>query len=132
MKTIRVYLVDDERLVRDGLRMRLGMERDLNVVGEAADGESALRDAPAACPDVIVIDVELPYIDGIETARELRESVPESAVVMLSMHDDPGTRARAAASGAAAFVSKHADDVALLEAIRMAASQRNGHGGPGP
>jgi two-component system response regulator DegU len=120
MKTIRVYLVDDERLVREGLRMRLGMERDLSVVGEASDGESALRDAPPAQPDVVVMDVELPRLDGIETARVLLSSSPGFAVVMLTIHDDAGTRARAAASGAAAFVSKQANDDALIDAIRIA------------
>jgi DNA-binding NarL/FixJ family response regulator len=129
MKTIRVYIVDDERLVREGLRMRLGMERDLSVVGEAVDGESALRDVPSARPDVVVMDVELPSVDGIETARALLAASPGFAVVMLSMHDDAGTRARAAANGAVGFVSKHATDDSLLEAIRAAGNRANGHGG---
>ena len=132
MKTIRVYLVDDERLVRQGLRMRLGMEPDLTVVGEADSGERALRDVPPARPDVVVMDVELPSLDGIQTAQALRALSPRCAVVMLSLHDDPGTRARAAASGASGFVSKQAGDQSLLDAIRTAAGRRNGHKGPGP
>jgi DNA-binding NarL/FixJ family response regulator len=107
MKTIRVYLVDDERLVREGLRMRLNMERDLAVVGDAADSASAMIGLVEARPDVVVMDVELPEIDG-------------------------ATRARAAANGAAAFVSKQASDQSLLDAIREAAIGRNGHRGAGP
>jgi DNA-binding NarL/FixJ family response regulator len=126
MKTIRVYLVDDERLVREGLRMRLGMEPDLTVVGEADSGEAALRDVPSARPDVVVMDVELPNLGGIETAAALRALSPGFAVVMLSLHDDPGTRARAAAHGASAFVSKQAKDQSLLDAIRVAANGTDG------
>jgi DNA-binding NarL/FixJ family response regulator len=132
METIRVYLVDDERLVREGLRMRLSMERDLTVVGEAADGASALIGLAEARPDVVVMDVELPQIDGIRTAAVLRSIRPQIAVVMLSLHDDPATRARAAANGAAGFVSKQASDQALLDAIRMAARRRCRRRGPGP
>jgi DNA-binding NarL/FixJ family response regulator len=126
MKTIRVFLVDDERLVRDGLRMRLDMEPDLTVVGDAADGAKALGRVPVAAPDVVVMDVELPEFDGIETVALLKRSAPYVAVVMLSMHDDPATRARAAASGAAAFVSKHANDESLIGAIRAAARHNGG------
>jgi DNA-binding NarL/FixJ family response regulator len=132
MRAIRVFLVDDERLVRAGLRMRLGMEQDLNVVGEAADGPSAIASVTGARPDVIVMDVELPEMDGIEAAALLQTAAPDVAVVMLSMHDDVATRARAAANGAVGFVSKQASDESLLDAIRAAGSGRDGHGGPGP
>lgn len=130
MKTIRVFLVDDERLVRDGLRMRLDMEPDLAVVGEAADGAKALDCVPVVAPDVVVMDVELAQSDGIATVALLRAVAPDVAVVMLSMHDDPVTRNRAAANGAAGFVSKHADDRSLIGAIRAAVSQNGGGGGP--
>jgi DNA-binding NarL/FixJ family response regulator len=129
MKTIRVFLVDDERLVRHGLRMRLSMERDLTVVGEAADGVSAMSALVETSPDVVVMDVELPEMDGIATAAALQAAAPQIAIVMLSLHDDPRTRARAAANGAAGFVSKQANDQSLIDAIRAAASRRNGHGG---
>ena len=127
MKTIRVFLVDDERAVRQGLRMRLDMERDLAVVGEAADGQSALTAISAALPDVVLMDVELPVLDGIEATAALRKSAPACAVVMLSMHDDAETRARAIAQGAAGFVSKSHMDGALLDAIRRAAASVNTH-----
>ncbi len=121
MKTIRLYLVDDERPVRDGLRMRLGMEPDLLVVGEAGDAETAIREIPRAQPDVVLMDVYLPGIDGITATARLRDLCPNCAVVMLSMHDDNRTRERATLAGARAFVGKQDIDSALPGAIRCCA-----------
>jgi DNA-binding NarL/FixJ family response regulator len=121
MNTISILLVDDEPSIRRGLRMRLELEADLTVVGEAADGAAALTTAQDLAPAVVLMDVEMPRMDGIDATRALREQLPGTAVVMLSMHDDPGTRLRAREAGAAAFVAKHAIDGALLAAIRQAA-----------
>lgn len=108
--------------------MRLGMEPDMVIVGEAADGAGALDGVPAAGPDVVLMDVNLPGIDGIATAALLRDISPESAIVMLSMHDDTATRARARLAGARAFVGKHDIDTGLIEAIRAAASPQPANG----
>ena len=124
METIRLFLVDDEKTIRQGLRMRLEMESDFEVVGEAADGLSALANIPQALPDVVLMDVELPGIDGICAAKELRLAAPACAVVMLSMHDDVATRTRASAAGAIHFVAKHEIDAVLTNAVRSAASRR--------
>jgi DNA-binding NarL/FixJ family response regulator len=121
MRTIRLFLVDDERHVREGLRMRLGMEPDIVVVGEAETGASALDLVVDVRPDVVLLDVNLPGLDGITTAARVRELSPECAVVMLSMHDDAATRERARLAGARAFVGKHDMDNALTSAIRAAA-----------
>jgi DNA-binding NarL/FixJ family response regulator len=121
MKRIRLFVVDDEQHVRQGLRMRLGMEPDIVVVGEAADGESALDQVPGARPDVVLMDVNLPSIDGIAATARLREVSPGCAVVMLSMDDDAEIRERALAAGAAQFVGKHDIDSTLMHAIRAAA-----------
>jgi DNA-binding NarL/FixJ family response regulator len=126
MERIRVLLVDDEPKVLRGLRMRLGLEPDIRVVGEAADGATAVDLAGLLSPDVVLMDVNLPVVDGITATRELSASVPQSAVVMLSLHDDQGTVDRALAAGAVAFVGKQQMDGDLLGAIRMAAETAKG------
>ena len=126
MEPIQVLLVDDEPQVLRGLRMRLGLEADIWVVGEAADGASAVDLAGLLSPDVVLMDVNLPVVDGITATRELAARVPQTAVVILSLHDDQGTIDRALAAGAIAFVAKHQMDGDLLEAIRMAAETTKG------
>jgi len=121
MKPIRLLLVDDEPAIRRGLRMRLALESDVEVVGEAADGAAALEEVERLAPQVVLMDVEMPGLDGIATTSELRSRSTGAAVVMLSMYDDAATVERALAAGATAFVSKQSIDGALLEAIRRAA-----------
>jgi DNA-binding NarL/FixJ family response regulator len=122
--------VDDEFLVRQGLRMRLSMEPDMAIVGEAADGRSAVEAVPALAPDVVLMDVRMPVLDGIATTAALREAAPSSAVVVLSMQDDPATRERAMQAGAAAFVAKHQIERALTSAIRSVARRGRAERGP--
>jgi DNA-binding NarL/FixJ family response regulator len=117
---IRLLLVDDQPNIRRGLRMRLGLEPDIEVVGEAADGASALKLARLVAPDVVVMDVEMPGMDGIAATSQLRAGAPHCSVVILSLYDDATTRARAAEAGACAFVAKTRMDEALVEAIRTA------------
>ena len=118
MKNIRLFLVDDEPQVRQGLRMRLEMEPGFDVVGEAGDGPTALAAIPGARPDVILMDIDMPGGDGIALTREVRSVAPGSAVVIVTMYDDADIRARAFAAGASGFVSKHEIDAALIDAIR--------------
>src|SRR5215469_12636748 len=120
---IRVLLVDDQQAVRRGLGLRLHLEPDMQVVGEAGSGQEALRLAQALAPDVVLLDVEMPGMDGIETTAALRAMVPPSAVVMLSIHDDVQTRARAEAAGAVAFVAKGGTTDQLIATIRQVAGQ---------
>jgi len=126
MNTIRLLLVDDEPAIRRGLRMRLALEPDVEIVGEAADGIAAIDSARVLAPNVVVMDVEMPRLNGIDATRALRAQSPTTAVVVLSMHDDVETQSRALAAGAAAFVAKHSIDRALLDAIRGAAEQAEG------
>ncbi len=114
---IRIVLVDDEPAVRRGLKMRLEVNNEFKVVGEVGDGATALQQVPELAPDVVIMDIELPGCDGIAVTQALRE-ITGLAIVILSMHDDPETRARATAAGAARFVSKHEGTDALLRAIR--------------
>ena len=118
---IRVLLVDDQPAVLRGLGLRLVLEPDIQVVGEASTGKEALALTRARSPDVVLMDVEMPEFDGIETAAALRAAVSRSAVVILSIHDDPLTRIRARAAGAVAFVEKRGTTEDLLAAIRQAA-----------
>src|SRR5438552_9865024 len=97
---IKLLLVDDQPIVRQGLRMRLMLEPDITVVGEASSGEQALVLVESLAPDIVLMDVEMPAMDGIAATAAMRTSTSQSAVVMLSIHDDVQTRARARAAGA--------------------------------
>jgi DNA-binding NarL/FixJ family response regulator len=103
-----------------GLRLRLSVEPDFEVVGEAPDGQRAIEGARRIQPDVVLMDVHLPDLDGISATQVIRAAVPGCAVVMLSLQDDAETRSRALAAGACGFVAKHEIDSALIEAIRAA------------
>ena len=125
-QVIRLLLVDDQPQVRRGLVMRLALEPDVEIVGEAGDAERALELACLLQPDVVIMDVELPGMSGIDAACCLRATAPRTAIVMLSLHDDTDTIARAKAAGAAAFVAKHRMEGPLLAAIRDAAMPIHG------
>jgi DNA-binding NarL/FixJ family response regulator len=119
---IRLFLVDDELAVRKGLRMRLAAELDILVVGEAADGASALDLIPALDPDVVLMDLELPCLDGLATTQALQALAPNITVIVLTIHDDADMEARARAAGASAFITKRGTKLGasdqLLAAIR--------------
>ncbi|HEX6553404.1 MAG TPA: response regulator transcription factor [Ktedonobacteraceae bacterium] len=120
---IRVLLVDDQAVVRRALRVRFHLEPDLEVVGEASTGREALTLAQTLTPDVVLMDIAMPEMDGIEATTALRGAVPQSVVVILSISDDAQTRRRAQAAGAVALVEKRGATDALLSAIRQAAGQ---------
>jgi DNA-binding NarL/FixJ family response regulator len=117
---IRVLLVDDQPVVRRGLRVRFQLEPDMQVIGEASTGSDALTLAQILTPDVVLMDIEMPDMDGIEATVALRTVVPQSAVVILSIHTDRQTRMKAQAAGAVAFVEKRGTTDILLAAIRQA------------
>lgn len=116
---IRVVLADDQENVRRGLRMRFALEVDLEVVGEASTGAEAVQLARELSPDVIVMDIDMPIMDGFAAASELSDDC--CRIVILSMHDDARARERARTLGCRAFVAKHQADGALLDAVREAA-----------
>jgi DNA-binding NarL/FixJ family response regulator len=132
-RTIRLLLVDDRPAVRRGLKIWLALEPNIEVVGEASDGAEAISLARALRPDVVLMDVEIPGIDGISATAVLRSVAPQSAVVILTLHDDAATRTRAREAGAAAFVAKHRMEETLLAEIRrvaMAHEKRRRHERP--
>ena len=124
---IRVLLVDDQPAIRQGLRLRLTTETDMTVVGEAGDGPTAIGLSTSLTPDVVILDICMPGMDGFETARRL-QTAPRPGIVMLSLHDDPASRARAVTAGADVFVAKHEADAQLIGAIRRVAIGASAHG----
>ena len=105
MNPIRVYLVDDQASVRRGLKMRLQLEADMAVVGEAGDGAAALAAIPGLHPDVMVLDYEMPGMNGLDTLHALSVARSGVCVVMLSIHDNDIVKREAAQAGAFAFVA---------------------------
>jgi two-component system response regulator DesR len=122
-QVIRVVLADDDPMVRRGLHMRLALEHDIELVGEAGSGPEALCIAQALGPDIVVMSVELNQMDGIEAMRQLRILVPRTMVVLLSSRDNPALRAQAREAGAAAFVEKRGSVEPLLAALRRLAAR---------
>jgi DNA-binding NarL/FixJ family response regulator len=120
-RTIRVLLVDDQIVIRQAVGSWLGTEPDMRIVGEAEDGEAALALATELHPDIVLMDVDMPKLDGIATTQALHLTAPECAVVILSLYDDSHLKSQAAAAGAAAFVSKHQALDELVRIIRQVA-----------
>ncbi len=117
---IHVLIVDDRPSVRRGLQMQLMLEPDIEVVGEAASGEEALALVQQLQPDVVLMDVKMPGMDGITATRGVQAIRPLSTIILLSLYDDTHLKAEAQAAGAAAFVGKHEGIDILLTAIRQA------------
>ena len=119
---IRVLLVDDEELVRSGLRLILSTEPDLDVVAEAADGKQALALVELHQPDVVMLDIRMPGLDGIEVARRLAASGSPARVVVLTTFDNDDYVYGALRAGASGFLLKDAPATQLVSAIRAAAA----------
>lgn len=120
---IRIVLVDDQATIRQGLKMRLLLEPDITVIGEAGSGKEALAIVPHLRPDVVLMDIEMPDMDGITVTTALHSIVPQSVTVILSIHSDNVTRARAQTAGAKAFVEKLGSTEELVSAIRLASQK---------
>jgi two-component system response regulator NreC len=118
MKTIRILLADDHTVVRKGLRLLLESQPDFQVVEEAADGRQAVALAEQHTPDVVVMDVAMPTLNGIEAARQISAKLPQIAVVFLSMHSDEGYVIKALKSGARAYLLKDSAEYDLINAVK--------------
>ena len=123
--TIRVLLVDDHAILRSGLRRVLDSEPDIEVVGEAENAERAVFEAMANTPDVVVMDVVMPGMSGIDGTPALLQAVPGAKVLVLSMQDDPRYVRQAFEAGASGYVLKEAADTEVVGAIRSVAAGEN-------
>lgn len=121
---IKILLVDDDPNIRRGVRMNLALESDISIIGEAGDGWEALRLARELQPDVVVMDIRLPFLDGLSAAERLRASQPKCAVIILTLYDEPSNRKRAQQIGVAAFIPKQKTDGELVNAIRKITLER--------
>jgi DNA-binding NarL/FixJ family response regulator len=121
MAVIRVLLVDDHRLVRAGLAGLVGAAADLEVVGEAADGRQAVEAARASAPDVVLMDVSMPVLDGVGATREILAERPDLRVVALTSFADSAKVEDMLAAGAVGYLLKDCDPADLLAAVRAAA-----------
>jgi len=119
---IRVLLVDDQRLMREGLRILLELEPDLRVVGEAANGSAALETYAELRPDVVLMDVRMPGMDGVEATWRLRERWPEARVVILTTFDDDEYVFEGLRAGALGYLLKDVSGQDLAQAVRTVAA----------
>jgi DNA-binding NarL/FixJ family response regulator len=114
----RILIADDHGIVRAGIRLLLENQPDLDVVAEAADGVEAIEQALAARPDLCILDVGMPRLTGLQAARAIRSQIPDSRVLMLSMHDDEHYLFEALKAGASGYVLKREADQDLVGAVR--------------
>jgi len=115
---IRILLADDHNIMRRGLRLLLERQAEFVVVGEAADGRQAAEQAEATHPDIVVLDIAMPNMSGIEAAQRIRAALPQAAIIILSMHSDEGYVLRALKAGAKGYLLKDSAENDLIEAIR--------------
>ncbi len=121
-RLVRVVIADDHPVVRSGLRALLGTLPGLEVVGEAVDGESAVREVQLLAPDVVLMDVRMPGIGGVEATRRIRAAVPGTAVLVLTMYDDDATVVTAMRAGAQGYLLKGAQQEEIAAGIRAVAA----------
>jgi DNA-binding NarL/FixJ family response regulator len=122
---IRILLADDHTIVRDGLRALLERQADMSVVAEAADGRECVQLAERHSPDVVMMDVAMPEMNGIEAARRILSANPRTSVLMLSMHRDESYVLRALKAGARGYLLKDSPRDDVLAAIRAVAAGRS-------
>ncbi|MCH1864983.1 response regulator transcription factor [Nocardioides sp. CFH 31398] len=119
---IRVVVADDHPVVRRGLRALLDTLPGIRVVGEAADGEAAVREAQLSRPDVVLMDLRMPGLDGVAATRRVRETTPGTAVLVLTMVDDDATVREAVRAGARGYLLKESEQEEILGALRAVAA----------
>lgn len=117
-KKIRVLLADDHALFREGVRSLLATQADIEVIGEVADGRAAVQQSAALHPDVVLMDITMPLLDGIEATRQIVHRDGSVRVLVLTMHDNEDVFLRALGAGAAGYVLKKSGGVELMGAIR--------------
>lgn len=125
MRKIRILIADDHKLMRSGLRLLIEQQPALSVVGEASDGREAVSLATSLRPDVAVVDISMPTLNGIEAAHQITQSHEEIGVIILSMHADEGYVLRALKAGAKGYLLKDSAESDLILAIRAVADGKS-------
>jgi DNA-binding NarL/FixJ family response regulator len=122
MSPTRVLIADDHPLIRSGLRALLARESDFEVVGEAADGYQALELVEQLKPDVVMLDVSMPRLNGIDVAQKISEKTPSTRIIIVSIHSDEGYVLRALKAGAKGYLLKASPEGDILNAVRAVAA----------
>lgn len=121
---IRILIADDHGIVRQGIRSILEKEADFEIVGEAADGRSALEAMETARPEVVVMDVAMPGLNGLDAAAQIARRYPSTGIILLTMYEDEDYVVRAMTSGVLGYLLKDAAEQELAEAVRAVAARR--------
>lgn len=117
---IKVLLVDDQKMIRQGFSYVIGLQDDMEIVGEAADGKEAVEQALALSPDIILMDIQMPNMTGIEASQAIIQQLPSVRIVILTTFNDPDYIYEVIRSGAVGYLLKDADVEDMLEAVRSA------------
>lgn len=121
MGKIRILIADDHGIVRKGLRLQLEQREEFEVAGEASDGREAVRMAEELAPDVVIMDIAMPNLNGIDAAAQMVKRAPQAKVIILSMHSDESYLTRALAAGVKGYLLKDNADVDLYRAVQVVA-----------
>jgi DNA-binding NarL/FixJ family response regulator len=121
MKKIRILIADDHGIVRTGLRLQLERNEQFEVVGEAADGREAVQMAEELQPDIVIMDIAMPNLNGIQAAAQINKSLAKTGIIMLSMHSDETYITRTLAAGARGYLLKDNAEVDLYRAVQVVA-----------
>lgn len=121
MKKLRILIADDHGIVRTGLRLQLERNDQFEVVGEASDGREAVRLAEELVPDIVIMDIAMPSLNGIQAAAQIIKALPQTGIIMLSMHSDESYITRTLAAGARGYLLKDNAEVDLYRAVQVVA-----------
>ncbi|MFN7928758.1 MAG: response regulator transcription factor [Blastocatellia bacterium] len=123
MDKVRVFLADDHAVLRQGLKLIINAEADMQVVGEAEDGQTALKLIPTLKPDIVVLDVSMPKLNGLETTQELKRLLPKLKIIALTRHSDSHYVQQLLHAGAAGYALKQSEGREIIRAIRVVATE---------
>jgi DNA-binding NarL/FixJ family response regulator len=122
MTALRIFLADDHMVVREGLKTLINAQADMSVIGEADDGQTAVQQAQASQPHIVIMDITMPELNGIQATAQLKRACPDVKVVALSVHEDTSYLRQLLAAGASGYVLKHVAAEVLIQAIRLVAA----------